>query len=107
MGERANQELVVRRDNDRTARVEEVPEPVEQVVLRVSVLAEGRLIEKQDLRLARNRRCEGQSSTLPATQTLRVTSVHSAQPHRGALVRRCLVTDGSISESVGGVLNHG
>jgi hypothetical protein len=99
-----NERGVVSCEDNRATTGEKISEPVNQIVPRVRVLTEGRLVEKEDARVSPNRGGECQTAPLTPGQALRMTRIEPSQPHGSSLVRGGLVGNSAKAETIGGVL---
>lgn len=105
MREGTHEKLIVGREDDGATRVEKVPQSVEQVVPRMSILTKRGFIKNQDARISREGRRDGESTPLSATEALWVSAVHPSQPDRGTFVGGRFVRNGAIAETVRGILD--
>jgi hypothetical protein len=103
--EGTNEKLIVGRKDDGATRVEKVPQSVEQVVPRMSILPERGFIKNHNARISREGRGDRESTSLSATEALWVTAVHPSQPNRGSFVSGRFVRNGAIAETIRGVLD--
>lgn len=106
MRHRVDEELIVRRDNNRPSTGKEVAQTVDEVEPRVSVLTERWLIKEENPRVPGKSGGKTETTTFAPRQALRVSGVKTLQPHCGSFVRRCFVVNTTRTEPVRGVLQN-